>query len=60
MKVNKLTLAYHSSPLRSATPFEVVRAEHTTTYVPGDMLTKSEVDDLNRNNRWHVVVVAAK
>ena len=60
MKVKKLTLAYHSSALRNTTPYEVVRVEHTTEYVPGNMLSKRDVDDLNVNRNWHVVVVAAK
>lgn len=38
--------------------YKVLTVKNSTDYSPGDVLSRTQVDDLSRNARWDVTIVS--
>jgi hypothetical protein len=60
--VRTLKLGYAKPPtvIRGSADYKVLVVKNSTTYNPGDMLQKAEVDNLCHSTSWDVTIVTLK
>jgi hypothetical protein len=59
MSSNQKTMKIVFKPEGDVALYEVIVVKNSTSYSPGEVLAKAEVDDLCRNGAWDVTIVGS-